>query len=84
MQVPSGITSNAGDEIMIIYPSPSSGKFTIMIPGSVKGRFSLNISTPAGTSVMEKKYDPHASGEPLEIRSEKLRSGNVYPLITIK
>lgn len=60
-QLVSDIANYSGDSDFIIFPSPSPGKFTIKLPGSMIDGFSLNISSLTGIKILEKKYDTRFS-----------------------
>jgi len=53
--IPSGISSN-DDENVTVYPNPTSGKFYIQVPGSVRGTTSINLINPQGRIVLNREY----------------------------
>lgn len=63
----SGVEKELDMEEMIIFPSPSSGKFTIKWPGMPNTGFSLKISTLSGITILEKTFEKSPGRETLDI-----------------
>jgi acid phosphatase type 7 len=71
----SGLDENPDENSLILYPSPASGPVSVKLPGTVKGSFSLKITTITGIQVMEKIYDKSPAGETLAIDLKEAAPG---------
>jgi len=72
--VVSDIDKNSGDQDIVIFPSPSTGKLTIKFPVSIN-KFFLLISSIAGQIILEKVFEPKSGIETLDIDLTGFASG---------
>jgi aminopeptidase N len=63
-----------------IYPNPTRGKLSVLLPESVPGNITIRLFNSAGQRVYEKAVTP--SGFPIEISTLKFASGVYYLQLT--